>query len=562
MMLIVFGAQFLSTSIWALRVAEKYDYADNNTSDVDGKVDLGTHSNFTGQQYGPDGTYDTLTEGESGPQILDLYVDSFDNTRTGWTRVGAPPYLDNQNYPTDYAELSANQTESVGDFGFQNSSKSSETINSVTIRAYGWRERGQDEMGFYLWNGSSWDVKYLINRVSAGWVGYDVTARLGTWAKIDGAKIYLDGDTTQSGDGKVFADCAMLRINYTNIGGELLEVEVQWTNATWDLPLEELCIFGGTMASEPIEVDVWNGGAWQNLSPGLSSGWNNISVASYLVAPTFTIRFKSNNLIGSEDSWQIDSTLLHTWAETPIANFLFTPQSPSPNETVIFNASDSYDTDGAIVSYFWDFGDGSNGTSVITTHNYTSIGTYNVTLTVTDNDNLTDSESKLLVVKKYPIAAFTYSPTVPLVNQTVAFNASLSTPDGGTITNYYWNFGDGTNNTGAIVAHSYTTGGNYTVSLTITDSEGLGDTENKSLIVQTAPVYIHDVNVLNVIPSATEVDLGQVVNITVVVRNEGNATETFNVTIYYDNNIIGTQTVTDLAPNGDKVLTLSCSKRG
>jgi len=333
----------------------------------------------------------------------------------------------------------------------------------------------------------------------------------------------------------------------------------------------------------------------------------------------------------------------------PLASFICSPENSIVNETTTLNASLSYDPDGNITSYYWDFGDGSNGTGVITTHNYSSIGTYNVTLTVTDNDNLTDSESKLIVVKKYPIAAFTYAPIVPLVNQTVTFNASLSTPDGGsitsyywdfgdgtnvnetdsviyhdymisgtynvtlnitdseglwdiesqiitiveypfasfthspgnpivgetitfnaslstpnggTITNYHWDFGDGTNETGVIGIHAYTAAGNYTVSLTITDSEGLGDAENKSVIVQTAPVYIHDVRILNVIPSATEVDLGQVVNITVVVRNEGNFTETFNVTLYYDNNTIGTQTVTNLPPSADKTLNFSWNTTG
>jgi len=148
---------------------------------------------------------------------------------------------------------------------------------------------------------------------------------------------------------------------------------------------------------------------------------------------------------------------------SPLASFTYSPEIPIVNETITLNASLSYDSDGNIASYYWDFGDGSNGTDVITTHNYTSIGTYNVTLTVTDNDNLTDSESKLLVVKKYPIAAFTHSPTIPLVNQTVTCNASLSTPDGGTITSYQWTFGDGTNvnETDPITYHSYTMPGTY-----------------------------------------------------------------------------------------------------
>jgi len=44
---------------------EEYDYVDNNVSDVDSSPDKGAHSNFTAQQFGPDGTYDALTESGS-----------------------------------------------------------------------------------------------------------------------------------------------------------------------------------------------------------------------------------------------------------------------------------------------------------------------------------------------------------------------------------------------------------------------------------------------------------------------------------------------------------------
>jgi PKD repeat protein len=62
------------------------------------------------------------------------------------------------------------------------------------------------------------------------------------------------------------------------------------------------------------------------------------------------------------------------------------------SQTVNFNASESYDTDGNITSYEWDFDDGTNltRTEPLTTHNYTQHGTYNATLTVTDDDELTD----------------------------------------------------------------------------------------------------------------------------------------------------------------------------
>jgi len=78
------------------------DYVDNNTSDVDNSTDVGTHSNFTAQQYGLDSINDTLTE-ENNPanDTIWLYINADDETRTDWTRVGTNPYLDAIDYPTN-----------------------------------------------------------------------------------------------------------------------------------------------------------------------------------------------------------------------------------------------------------------------------------------------------------------------------------------------------------------------------------------------------------------------------------------------------------------------------
>ncbi len=82
----------------------------------------------------------------------------------------------------------------------------------------------------------------------------------------------------------------------------------------------------------------------------------------------------------------------------PTADFTFSPSAPLVGQTVAFDASASSDPDGTIVSYAWDFGDGSTGTGVTTSHAYTSAGTFRVTLTVTDNDGLTGTSSKDVTV--------------------------------------------------------------------------------------------------------------------------------------------------------------------
>ena len=87
-------------------------------------------------------------------------------------------------------------------------------------------------------------------------------------------------------------------------------------------------------------------------------------------------------------------------------------------------------------------------------------------------------------VNKTPVAAFTYSPASPVVNQTLTFNASASYDPDGFITGYEWQFDDGTNATGEVVTHTYTSAGNYTVTLTVTDNETATNATSKVIRVQ------------------------------------------------------------------------------
>jgi len=83
----------------------------------------------------------------------------------------------------------------------------------------------------------------------------------------------------------------------------------------------------------------------------------------------------------------------------PIASFTESAHNVSSNEIIYFDASGSYDPDGTIVSYSWDFGDGNTATGVTTDHAYSVDGNYTVTLTVTDNDGATASATDEKIVK-------------------------------------------------------------------------------------------------------------------------------------------------------------------
>jgi endoglycosylceramidase len=89
----------------------------------------------------------------------------------------------------------------------------------------------------------------------------------------------------------------------------------------------------------------------------------------------------------------------------PMAYFDYSPIAPNPNDIIAFNASGSSPGwngthNVPIVSYEWDFGGGVTATGVVVYHNYTSEGSYTVTLTVTDSRGWWDTESKTVTVRK------------------------------------------------------------------------------------------------------------------------------------------------------------------
>jgi PKD repeat protein/protocatechuate 3,4-dioxygenase beta subunit len=122
---------------------------------------------------------------------------------------------------------------------------------------------------------------------------------------------------------------------------------------------------------------------------------------SYSSTGVYTVTL---NVTNSKGLWSIIQKQIEVvelpGPKAPIAKFTYTPQNPTVEQEVTFNASDSYDPDGEIVAYSWDFGDGSFAESKIVTHYYTQEGSYKVTLTVIDNDGKIGSISQTVTVVK------------------------------------------------------------------------------------------------------------------------------------------------------------------
>lgn len=190
----------------------------------------------------------------------------------------------------------------------------------------------------------------------------------------------------------------------------------------------------------------------------------------------------------------------------PVASFYYYPSAPSAGSSVYFYGYYSYDPDGYIVSYQWNFGDGSslNTTGCCPVHAFAAVGNYTVSLTVTDNAGLTGTMNATIIVVPDvpPVADFVWSPTVPSTNETVFFNAGYFTYDpDGYIASWAWNFGDGTSgggngtgnttgngtNQGPFPTHVYATFGTFNVSLNATDNAGLSTVVSHAVYVNAPP---------------------------------------------------------------------------
>lgn len=175
--------------------------------------------------------------------------------------------------------------------------------------------------------------------------------------------------------------------------------------------------------------------------------------------------------------------------------FSFSPTSPVQGQPVLFEAC--REGEGApcapasnpIAAYSWDFGDGSTSSGRTATHAFSLPRSYFVRLTVTDTVGRSQSTTQTLAVGQSgaPAAAFVFSPTNPLVNQPINFNASASTAAAGRrIVSYRWDFGDGTIRTSAVIeSHAYALARTYTVTLVVTDDVGRTGTTSVTVSVAT-----------------------------------------------------------------------------
>lgn len=176
--------------------------------------------------------------------------------------------------------------------------------------------------------------------------------------------------------------------------------------------------------------------------------------------------------------------------QLPVPVLFFAPEFPNEGEPVLFDASESFDPDGVIVSYQWDFdGDGvldAQGPEHSASYTYQSGGQFAPRVTVIDDQSEDASRESAVEVNAAPVAQFQVSSFEPNELEAVLYS-DLSHDSDGTIVAWNWDFGDETRSDEGSPSHIYQQGGTMVVTLTVTDDGGATGSAVASLAVGNLP---------------------------------------------------------------------------
>jgi PKD repeat protein len=229
-----------------------------------------------------------------------------------------------------------------------------------------------------------------------------------------------------------------------------------------------------SQSNGPGQVTTWN---WNFGDP--TSGMNNTStlqnpIHTFLNAGSYDVTLMINTLFGCKD------TVMKSVPINSKPTVLFTADTVCLGDSTTFTDFSTTGS-GTNTAWYWQFGDGGFSYLHNPKHLYASTGIYQVTLTVTNSVNCDHDTTINVLVRDLPLAMF-YS-----INNclgTLSYFYNQSSTYSGVITNWYWDFGDGTTSTLPDPVHLYDSATTYEVELTVTNSFGC-----QNSIVQEHTVY-------------------------------------------------------------------------
>lgn len=247
--------------------------------------------------------------------------------------------------------------------------------------------------------------------------------------------------------------------------------------ADFNVPILQGCMpvianFSDNSVSNSGPIFTWD---W-DFGDGFTGNTQNVA-HTYTNPGTYTVRLTVSDGNGCTNDTTRDIIV------DPLPNVAFIADKTTGCAPETINFTNQSTGTNALVGYAWDFGDGTTSTDISPSHAYASDGLYTVKLTVTDVNGCVDSLVKVEYIRlRHPQADFVYTPARGCPGTEVLFTDS-SIPDT-TLNSWSWDFGDGTSSTAQNPSHVYANTGFYTVSLTVTNILGCGDTETKTNVIE------------------------------------------------------------------------------
>jgi PKD repeat protein len=228
-----------------------------------------------------------------------------------------------------------------------------------------------------------------------------------------------------------------------------------------------------------IQIDFGDGAS--TTVTGSSGGASHV----YAQAGTYVARATAFDFFGDSGSSTIAVVVAARQLAVTISSVT---ANPTPGSATAFTITATPTTGNQIASISIDFGDGTprtelSGNASSVQHVFAVGGTYTVNAAATDSAGATGSGSTVIVVGNATAANFTFQPNPGIVGQPITFDGS-SSPSASGIASYSWTFGDSTSGSGAVIAHTYTTAGSFTVTLTVVDNAGRSASTSKVVTVR------------------------------------------------------------------------------
>ena len=236
----------------------------------------------------------------------------------------------------------------------------------------------------------------------------------------------------------------------------------------------------GSDSDGSIAAYQWKEGATV-LATTASFSYTPSTVGSH----TLTLTVTDNNGATASDSMTVTATEAPNSAPTANAG---TDKSVEVNQAVTISGSGT-DTDGTIASYQWKEGATVLATTASFSYTPSTVGPHTLTLTVTDNNGATASDSMTVTATEAPNSAPTANAGTDKsveVNQAVTITGSGTDSDG-SIAVYQWKEGATVLATTATFSYTPSTVGSHTLTLTVTDNDGASDSDTMTVIATEVP---------------------------------------------------------------------------